>query len=118
MCTKFKIVFMAALFCACASIQDLPDIGMQLSHHQIAIINQTDTVRHFFIGEEPGNLDEVKIGAGETWISHSYPGKPYIKVIHEQGFEEYFLMPGLLYNLYIDHRKKHPDIKMYRKRQR
>lgn len=118
MCRLFKIVFICVMFSGCATIQDLPDIGMQITSHQVAITNQTDTLQQFLIGEDTENMDEVKIHADETWISHSFQGRPHVKVTHKLGYEEYILMPGLLYVLYFDQRKKHTDIKMYRKRQR
>lgn len=112
----FKIAIICVLLSACASIQDLSDIGMQIAPYQIAIANRTDTLQQIHIGEKSENMDKIMIQAGETWISHSFEGRPHVKIIHNHDYEEYILAPGLLYNLYYDQRKKHTDIKMYRKR--
>ncbi len=109
----FLFLFSVLLLSSCASMQELSKHGITISPRQIAVINETDSLQLFFIGEESEHLFETRIEPGQTWISHDFSGRPHIRLYVGGKYEEYLLMPGLLYRLYWDNRKRRPDIKMY-----
>jgi hypothetical protein len=112
----FLVLASALLISSCASMQDISKHGITISPHQVAVINETDSVQVFFIGEESDDLFETRMEPGKTWISPGFSGRPHIRLYIGEKYEEYLLMPGLLYRIYWDNRKKRPDIKMYSSR--
>ena len=112
----FLVLASALLLTSCASMQDMSKHGITVSPHQVAVINETDSLQVFFIGEESDDLFETRMEPGQTWISPNYTGRPHIRLYIGEKYEEYLLMPGLLYRIYWDNRKKRPDIKMYSSR--
>lgn len=99
----------------CISQQYIP--AQELYPGQIAIVNETDDTVEFFIGEEAEELYNVSILAGEQWISPVFSGRPFVRIIRDQVYGEYLLVPGLFYRIYPDPRKKRPDIKMITRKQ-
>lgn len=97
-------------------MQELTRPEIDLLAGQIGIINETGENQTFRIGEGPDQLYEVHIQPGERWISPVFTGRPHFRFDHGEISEEYMLNPGLLYHLYVDVKKKRPDIRMYRRR--
>lgn len=107
--TVFTLLF------ACGPIQDISRSGPIISTGQIAIVNDTDTSQFLYIGAESTEMYRIDIIPAETWISPHFSGRPHVRLYHNEGqFEEYLLMPGLIYHLYFDKKKSRTDIKMIR----
>jgi hypothetical protein len=113
----FPVIAVFIILVACASVQDISKPGTSVSPGQIAIINETDSIHFLYIGAESSEMYRIDIEPGETWISPSFNGRPHVRLYYnEERFEEYLLMPGLIYHLYFDRRKNRTDIKMIKNR--
>ena len=105
------------LLVACAAVQEISKQGASSFPGQIVIVNETDTMRFIYIGEESSEMYRINFEPGETWISPAFNGRPRVRLYYsEEGIEEYLLSPGLFYHLYFDKRKKRTDIKLMRNR--
>jgi hypothetical protein len=106
------LLLLGFLVSSCFTLQYISGDYDNLERDQILIINETGEIHSLLIGSDVENLHELKIGAGETWLSPPFSNRPYIRIMGETWQEDYLLTTGRPYQLYWNGRKNRLDIKI------